>query len=104
DTDALLQRRVQWHIDRRDAPRHRERRAGQERKAKPPRLSDHLDALAPVGGKMLVVEHGHGTPARLEYLHDFLEEFVARVAGLAFLIARILAVLADNQDPIDGES
>ena len=104
DADALDQRGAVRHVDRRQPPGDRQRRAGQERKAEPLRVVDHLRAAVPGRREMLVVEDRHAAAARLEDLDDLLEELVARVERLALLVSRIVAVLADDDDAIDGQA
>ena len=60
----------------------------------------HLARPLPIPGEVLVVEDRHGAPAVAEYLDDLLEELVARIFGLAFFVARIIAVLADEHHAI----
>ena len=101
--DALEERHVERHVDRRLANRDWQRRAGQERKAEATGIGDHLGALVPLGGEVLVVEHRH-RPARVfEHLDAFLEPLVARIARLPLVVLRVVAMLGDDHDAVDGE-
>ena len=91
------------HVDRRQPPRDRERRAGQEREPQPLRVGHHLGALGPVRREMLVVEDGDAAAARLEDLDDLLEELIPRIERLPLVVLRIVPMLADDDDAIDGE-
>ena len=53
--------------------------------------------------EVLVVEDRNGPAIGLENVDHLPEELVARVENLPLLVVRIVAVLADDQDPIDGE-
>ena len=52
---------------------------------------------------MLVVEDRNGPAVGLENIDHLPEELVTRVERLSFLVARIVAVFTDDQDPVDGE-
>ena len=54
-------------------------------------------------GEVLVVVDRNGAAVLFEDLDALLEEFVARIEDLALLVARIVAVLADDQHGIDGQ-
>ena len=67
------------------------------------RIRNHLLRFLKTIGEMLVVEDRHGASVFLKYLHALLEKFIPRVKNLSLLVARILAVLADEQHCINGE-
>src|SRR5262245_31781945 len=52
---------------------------------------------------MLILEHRHGAPARLENLRGFAKEPVTRIKRLAFFVARISPVLANHDHAVHGE-
>ncbi len=63
---------------------------------RPGRL-DHVLGPVPVPGEVLVVEDRDRSPAALEDVDGLLEEFVPRIERLPLVVARVLAVLADDQ-------
>ena len=75
------------------------------RKGKPRRFEASTMALrlGEAVREVLVVEDRNGPAIGLEYVDHLPEELVARVENLPFLVARIVAVLTDDQNPIDGE-
>src|SRR5262249_24985048 len=84
-------------------PGDRQAGAGHERKFQLVRSVVHLLGPLPVPGEVLVVEDRHRFAAVAEDLDDLLEELVARIFGLAFFVARAIAVLANEHDAIDGQ-
>ena len=52
---------------------------------------------------MLVVEYGRALAGRAIDRGDLFEKLVARVEVLALFIVAVAAVLADEQDAVDGE-
>jgi len=63
----------------------------------------HSLGLAPAPRQVLVVEHGYGAPAGAEDVGDFQEHFEARVEALFLVVEGVVAVLADEDDAVDGE-
>ena len=63
----------------------------------------HLLGLGPAIGQVLVVEYGNRSPGLAKHRDELLHELEARVEDLAFLIARIVAVLADQEHAVDRE-
>jgi hypothetical protein len=51
---------------------------------------------------MLVVEHRHDPAVLLEGAGDLLEKPSPRIEVLAELVRRVVAVLADTEDAVDG--
>ena len=54
-------------------------------------------------GKGLIVVYRNRPPAGLKHFRHLVEELVTGIEDLPLLVARILAVLANNQDRIDGQ-
>ena len=52
---------------------------------------------------MLVVEDRHAAAVGLEHFDALLEELVARVLNLPLGVDRIVAMLADDHDAVDGQ-
>src|SRR5688572_2399227 len=53
---------------------------------------------------MLVGKDGDRAAYAAESFHDLLEEFVARVEFLAFLVGWVVTVLADKEHRVDNEA
>ena len=53
--------------------------------------------------RCLSLNTGTERPLDAEHLHDLLEELVARIVRLPLLVARVLAVLADQHHAVDGQ-
>src|SRR5207247_5539920 len=88
---------------RRGAPGYRQARPCHEGKSHAPRRVVHLARPVPIPRQVLVVEDRHRAAAGPEYFHDFLEEGVPRILGLAFFVTRILPMLADEDHAVDRE-
>src|SRR5690349_5977297 len=52
---------------------------------------------------MLVAKEGHRAIAGAIDVYNLTEEFVARIFCLAFFVFRVMAVLANQHDAIDGQ-
>ena len=61
----------------------------------------HPLRLSKVIGKMLVVEYGYGAAAFGTYTGDLFKEVTPRIHMPALFIPRIIAVFANQEDPID---
>src|SRR5262249_29256280 len=79
DADRFGDLRPVGDVDRRQAPGHRQRRAGHERATHPSRRLHHLPGPRPVPGQMLIIEDRYGTAAPPENRDNLLEELIARV-------------------------
>src|SRR4051794_14058536 len=95
--------RPQRHFDRRCSPGHREAGTSHQRSTDfPCRVVDFLSPV-PVPRKMLVVEYRYSASAVTKYFVDLLEELVAGILDLALFVSLILAVLADDDDSVNGQ-
>ena len=90
-------------VNRRQSPCDRKRRSRHERKPIVRAVSTMLFGPVPVPRQMLVVKNWHRPPAAFENVDRLLKELITRIERLPLFIARILAVLADQQHAIDGE-
>ena len=104
DADRLVDPGAQGHVDRGGAPGDRERGAGHEGEPQLPGGVVHLARPLPVPGEVLVVEDRGGSACCAVDGDDLPEELVARVEPLALLVGAVGAVLADEQDAVDGEA
>ena len=63
----------------------------------------HALGPVPVPGQVLVVENGDRSAAASEDVDRLLEKLKTRVEGLAFFVSWVPAVLADQQNAVDGK-
>ena len=104
DADRLVYPGGQGHVDRRGAPGDREGGAGHESESHLPGGVVHLARPLPVPREVLVVEDRGGSAGGAVDGDDLPEELVARVEPLPLLVGAVGAVLADEEDAVDGEA
>jgi hypothetical protein len=92
-----------WHFDGWSALGQRDAAAGHERDAELAGLVVHGLGPVPAVREMFVVEDGNEAARALHHGDDLIEKFLAGVHPLAELVGGIIAVLADQEDGIDGE-
>ncbi len=72
-----------------------------EREAHFARRVVHILRPIPIPGEVFIGEIGNGPAARPEHLDDLFEELITRVQRLTFLVARVVALLADIDHAVD---
>ena len=103
DAHRLLDPGAYRHVDGGGAPGHGQGGAGHEREVELPGQVVHPSRPLPLPRQVLVVEDGGGLPRGAEDVDDLHEELVARVEVLVLLVRLVLAVLADQEDAVDGQ-
>src|ERR1019366_10571764 len=91
---------IQRKLDRGQAPRHGNRRTGKHREMQPARGLDHRFGLFKAVRKVLIVVQRNGAAVLFEDLDTLLKELGARIEDLALVIARVVAVLGDEEHRI----
>ncbi len=100
---AFFDGRVEAQFQLRPPPRHRQARPGHQREFQLLRPADHLFAPGEGVRQVLVVVDRHAAPGLAEDGGDLLHHFQARVEDLALVVARVVAVFADEQDAFDRQ-
>src|SRR5690348_3468297 len=100
--DRFLQRRLQRELQLRSSPGKRQARARHQTELQPPRPGHHLLGSFPAIRQVLVVEDRYGAPGLAKDLDDLLHQLEARIEDLALVVAGVVAVLADEEDPLNG--
>ena len=103
DADSFFDLGTERHVERGGAPSNGQRRTGHKGEIEFARNIVHLLAPVPVPGKVLVVEYGRALAGSAIDRGDLFEKLVARVEVLALFVVAVAAVLADEQDAVDGQ-
>ena len=103
DAEDFLDLRSVRQVDGGHSPRHWQRRSCAESEAQLMRGRDHLLRPVEVPRQMFVIEDRNRSAVFAKDIGRLFEEFVARVLLLTDRVDRIIAVLADDQDRIDGQ-
>ena len=101
--DRLFDFMVRIHLERRSSFRQRDRASRHEGNAELAGDIDHLLRLFPAVREHLVVEEWDESVGPFHDRNAFVEEALMRVHDLAELAHRIVAVLGDGKDRVDGE-
>ena len=103
DAECFADLGAEGHFDGRGPPGDGEAGAGLEGELQLTGGVVHFLGPVPVPREVLVVEDGHGAATLAEDVHDLGEELIAWVLGLSLFVLGVIAMLADEDDAVDGE-
>src|SRR5262249_44008956 len=98
--DVRAERRLRLRFSK----RYGNRRAGKHREGQLARDLHHAPGFGPTIRQMPVIEDRNGAACLAENVCDFAEELESWIQLLALFVGRIIAVLSNEQNTIDGQA